>query len=113
MAKLELIKGTLDVLILKTLSWGALHGYGIARFIHRTTGNALQIEEGALYPALHRMEGRGWVESDWGISENNRRAKYYQLTPKGRKALRAEASTWTRYVEVVAMLLTLERPEPA
>jgi len=113
MAKLELIQGTLDVLVLKALSWGALHGYGIARFIHRATGDVLQIEEGALYPALHRMEERGWVESDWGVSENNRRAKYYQLTTKGRKALRSEASTWTRYVKVVGMLLTLERPEPA
>jgi PadR family transcriptional regulator PadR len=113
MARIDLLQGTLDVLILKTLSWGPLHGYAIARFIKRATGEVLQIEEGALYPALHRMERRGWIESDWGVSENNRRAKYYQLKPKGRKALRDETSTWHRYVEAVGMLLQLERPEPA
>ena len=113
MAKIDLIQGTLDVLVLKTLSWGPLHGYAIARFIKRATGDTLQIEEGALYPALHRMEQRGWVVSDWGLSENNRRAKFYKLAPKGRKALRTEASTWQRYVEAVEMLLALDRPEPA
>jgi PadR family transcriptional regulator PadR len=112
MARIDLLQGTLDVLILKTLSWGPLHGYAIVRFIKRATGDVLQIEEGALYPALHRMERRGWVESDWGVSENNRRAKYYQLTRKGRSAQRAETSTWHRYVEAVGMLLQLERPEP-
>jgi transcriptional regulator len=113
MARIDLLQGTLDVLILKTLSWGPLHGYAIARFIKRATSERLQIEEGALYPALHRMERSGWIESDWGVSENNRRAKYYQLTSKGRRALRTESTTWHRYVEAVAMLLELEQPEPA
>jgi transcriptional regulator len=112
MAKIDLIQGTLDVLVLKTLSWGPLHGYAIARFIKQATGDTLQIEEGALYPALHRMEQRGWVVSVWGLSENNRRAKFYRLAPKGRKALHTEASTWQRYVAAVEMLLALKRPEP-
>jgi len=113
MARIDLLQGTLDVLILKTLSWGPLHGYAIARFIKRATGEVLQIEEGALYPALHRMENRGWINSDWGVSENNRRAKYYQLTRKGRSALRAQTSSWQQYVEAVGMLLKLDQPAPA
>src|SRR5215208_1589216 len=76
----DLLQGTLDVLVLKTLSWGAMHGYGIARWIQQVTDDVLQIEEGSLYPALHRMERKGWIEARWGLSENNRRAKYYTLT---------------------------------
>ena len=84
----ELRKGALDVLILKTLSWGPAHGYAISRWIRETTGGALKIEEGALYPALHRMEQKRWIESEWGLSENNRRAKFYHPTTRGRQALR-------------------------
>jgi PadR family transcriptional regulator, regulatory protein PadR len=102
---LDLLRGTLDVLILKTLSWGSAHGYAVANWIHETTGDALRIEEGSLYPALHRLERRGWVESEWGLSENNRRAKYYSLTATGRSALMSEARTWTRFAVAVSRVL--------
>ncbi|HEX3158180.1 MAG TPA: PadR family transcriptional regulator [Gemmatimonadaceae bacterium] len=102
---LDLLQGTLDVLVLKTLSWGPRHGYAIARWIRETTAEELQIEEGALYPALHRMERKGWIESEWGLSETNRRAKFYQLTTAGRQQLRAQTSTWTRYVSAVGKVL--------
>ena len=102
---LELLQGTLDVLILKTLSWGPRHGYAVARWIQEVSEDVLRVEEGALYPALHRLERRGWIESEWGLSENNRRAKYYQLTPAGREALRAEAARWTRYAAAVFKVL--------
>ena len=98
---LELLQGTLDVLILKSLSWGPRHGYAVARWIAETTDDALVVEEGALYTALHRLEKRGLVESEWGLSENNRRAKYYQLTRDGRAALRSETARWTAYAEAV------------
>jgi transcriptional regulator len=101
-SKLELLQGTLDGLILKALTWGAMHGYGVARWLKETSGDVFQIEEGALYPALHRLERKGWVESEWGLSDNNRRAKYYSLTSAGRKALNAERMTWARYAEAVA-----------
>ena len=83
-SSLDVVRGTLDVLILKTLSWGAMHGYAISQTILRQTDEALLVEEGALYPALYRMEGKGWLEAEWGVSENNRRAKYYRLTSRGR-----------------------------
>ena len=102
---LDLLQGTLDVLVLKTLSWGPRHGYAIARWIRRTTDDALRIEEGALYPALHRMERKGWIEAEWGMSENNRRAKFYQLTARGRQQLRAESATWKKYAAAVAKVL--------
>ena len=102
---LDLLQGTLDVLVLKTLSWGPRHGYAIARWIRDTTDDVLRIEEGALYPALHRMERRGWIEAEWGLSENNRRAKYYQLTAAGRRQLGAEATSWSRYSEAVTKVL--------
>lgn len=102
---LELLRGTLDVLILKTLSWGPAHGYAIAEWIETVTGDALQIEEGSLYPALHRLEKRGWIESEWGLSENNRRAKYYRLTNRGRRELQAEASSWVRFAAAVGKVL--------
>ena len=95
----ELLRGTLDALVLKTLTWGPRHGYGIARWIKDTSGEALAVEDRALYLALHRLEDRGMVESDWGFSDNNRRAKYYQLTAKGRAELRAESKRLTRYAE--------------
>ena len=104
-ADLDLLQGTLDVLVLKTLSWGPRHGYAVARWIAETTDDALVVEEGALYTALHRLEKRGLVESEWGLSENNRRAKYYQLTAAGRAQLRAEAARWTRYAEAVFKVL--------
>ena len=102
---LELLQGTLDVLVLKTLSWGPRHGYAVARWIAETSGAELQIEEGALYTALHRLEKRGWVEAEWGLSENNRKAKFYQLTARGRAQLRAEVATWQRYTKAVAGVL--------
>lgn len=95
----ELLRGTLDALILKTLTWGPRHGYGIAGWIRATSGEALVVEDRALYLALHRLEERGWVEGDWGMSDNNRRAKYYQLTARGRAQLRAESSRLARYTE--------------
>ena len=100
-ASLDLLQGTLDVLVLKTLSWGPRHGYAVARWIAETTDDALVVEEGALYTALHRLEKRGLVESEWGLSENNRRAKFYQLTRDGRTALRSETARWTAYAEAV------------
>ena len=99
----ELLQGTLDLLILKTLSWGSTHGYGIARWIQQVTGDVLRIEEGSLYPALHRLEKRGWISSDWGLSENNRRAKYYELTARGKPA------TARRDVVVVGLLRRREQ----
>jgi transcriptional regulator len=102
---LDLLQGTLDVLILKTLSWQPMHGYGVSRWIRQRTDDVLAVEDAALYQALHRLERRGWVEAEWGLSENNRRAKYYQLTTEGRKQLRAEAATWRRYAEAVFKVL--------
>ncbi len=103
--RLELLQGTLDVLILKTLSWGPRHGYAVASWLHDTSDDVLRVDEGALYPALHRLEGRGWIESEWGLSENNRRAKYYQLTTQGRQQLRAKATSWARYAAAVTKVL--------
>jgi PadR family transcriptional regulator PadR len=105
MASLDLLQGTLDLLVLKTLSWGPLHGYSVARQIRERSDNVFLVEEGALYPALHRLERAGWIESEWGISENNRKAKFYQLTTRGRAQLRTELSTWQRYTKAVAGVL--------
>ncbi|MGH7469623.1 MAG: PadR family transcriptional regulator [Longimicrobiales bacterium] len=105
MEDLQLLQGTLDVLVLKTLSWGPQHGYGIARRIHETTEAALQVEDRALYVSLHRMEQQGWIEAEWGYSENNRKAKYYQLTAEGRRQLRRKSALWTRYAEAVFKVL--------
>ncbi|HEX3865622.1 MAG TPA: PadR family transcriptional regulator [Gemmatimonadaceae bacterium] len=102
----DLLQGTLDLLILQTLSWGSTHGYGIARWIQQVTGDVLRIEEGSLYPALHRLEKRGWISSEWGRSENNRRAKYYELTTRGRQQFRAESSTWSAFAGAVAKVLS-------
>ena len=102
---LQLLQGTLDVLVLKTLSWGARHGYEIARWIRDTTDAELQVEDRALYVSLHRMEERGWLESEWGITENNRRAKFYQLTSEGRRQLAAKTDTWSRYATAVFKVL--------
>ncbi len=102
---LQLLQGTLDVLVLKTLSHGSRHGYAIARWIRDTTDDELQVEDRALYVSLHRMEQRGWVESEWGLSENNRKAKYYQMTADGRRQLRVSTTTWTRYAAAVSKVL--------
>jgi PadR family transcriptional regulator, regulatory protein PadR len=104
---LDLMQGTVAVLILKTLSWGALHGYDISRSIRRRSEGALGLEDAALYQALHRLEHKGWIEAEWGLSENNRRAKFYGLTKEGRKALQAEVSTWRSYVEAVSKVLEI------
>lgn len=103
--ELPVLQGTLDVMVLKTLSWGAQHGYGIARWIHETTDEALEVEDRALYVALHRLEARGLVESEWGVTENNRRAKYYQLTPAGRQRLRRDVKRWRRYADAMFKVL--------
>lgn len=100
-----LLQGTLDAMILKALSWGAMHGYGVARWIEQVTDDAFAIEEGSLYPALHRMQRRGWITAAWGTSENNRRARYYTLTAAGRRALAAEASSWGRLATAMAKVL--------
>ncbi|HTN89725.1 MAG TPA: PadR family transcriptional regulator, partial [Sorangium sp.] len=102
---IDLLQGTLDLLVLKTLSWGPAHGYAIAQWIEQLTGQVLQVGEGSLYPALHRLEERGWVEAEWRRSENNRRAKFYRLTTLGRSRLRTEAVTWERFVDAVAKVL--------
>jgi PadR family transcriptional regulator PadR len=103
--KTELLHGTLDVMILKTLSWGRMHGYGVGRWIQEQGGDALQIEEGSLYPALYRLERKGWIASEWGLSEKNRRAKYYWLTTAGRQALRANLSLWGNFAAAVGRVL--------
>jgi len=99
------LQGTLDMLILKTLAWGPNHGFGILRHIEQVTGEQLHVEEGALYPALHRMHRRGWLEAEWGLSENNRRARYYRLSPEGQKALREQVRDWSRMVRVISSVL--------
>src|SRR5919202_154864 len=102
---LDLLRGTLDLLLLKTLSWGPMHGFAIVRWIEDVTRERLQIEEGALYPALHRMEAKGWLEAQWGYTEKNRKAKFYRLTAAGRRQLATEVSKWTRYSEAVNLVL--------
>lgn len=104
-SSVELLKGTLDVLILKTLSWGPAHGYAVSRWIRETTEGTLQVEEGALYPALHRLERKMWLTSEWGLSENNRKAKFYHLTDAGRRQLQAEEHNWARLAEAVRRVL--------
>ena len=107
----ELLRGTLDALILKTLSWGPRHGYGIAQWIKQTSAEALAVEDRALYLALHRLEDRELVDSEWGVSQNNRRAKYYRLTALGRAELRAEARRLERYTEGLFKVLNAARWE--
>ena len=101
----ELLHGTLDTLVLKTLSWGPRHGYGIARWIQETTDDALQIGEGSLYPALYRMERKGWIEAEWGLSESKREVKFYRLTAAGRARLRLELAQWSQFSAAVAKVL--------
>ncbi|HMC56571.1 MAG TPA: PadR family transcriptional regulator [Gemmatimonadaceae bacterium] len=101
----DLLQGTLDLLILKTLSWGPAHGYAVARWIEQLTGEVLNVGEGSLYPALHRLEERGWVTSEWQLSSTKRRTKVYRLTTDGRGQLRAESSQWASFVDAVAKVL--------
>lgn len=104
----DLLQGTLAILILKALLGGPLHGYGIARWVEETTEDVLRIEEGSLYPALRRLEDRELVTSEWGLSENNRRARYYRLTRAGRAHLRAESEVWLRYAGAVTRVLRVK-----
>ena len=101
----DLLHGTLDLLVLKTLSWEPMHGYGITKWIEQATKGELEILDSALYKALHRLEDAGAIATEWGVSDNNRRAKYYSLTPRGRQMLRAETATWKRYVAAVSGVL--------
>ena len=105
MATTELVHGPLHLMILKTLTWGPAHGYTIARWIRQVTDDVLQIEEGSLYPALHRLEQRGLVEASWGVSENNRRAKFYKLTSAGRRHLSSESPNWLLFARAVGQVL--------
>lgn len=109
-SKLEFLRGTLDVLILKSLIWGPLHGYAITNLIRRQSDDALVLEEGTLYPALWRLENKGLLEPEWGLSENNRKAKFYSLTSAGRRHLRDEVKTWEAYAAAVAKVLSATKP---
>lgn len=103
---MDFLKGTLDLMVLKTLSWGPAHGYGIARWIEQCTHDVLQVEEGSLYPALHKLEERGLIVAEWGISEQNRRAKFYRLTAAGKQQLTASHDYWARFAHAVSQVLT-------
>ena len=103
--ELDLLRGTLDLLALKALSWGPMHGLGVLRWIEQASRDRFQITEGALYPALHRMEKRGWLDAEWATTDKNREAKFYRLSPAGRRALTAELSKWSRYSETVGLVL--------
>ena len=102
----EIVRGTLDLLILRAVSWGPVHGYAVARWIAQATSDTLNIEEGTLYPALHRLHERGLIAAEWGVTENNRRARYYGVTSAGRAHLRAETARWLRYSQMVSGILT-------
>jgi len=102
---LDLLQGTLDVLVLRTLAWGSMHGYAVSRWIHQRTDGVLEIEDAPLYKALHRLERAGWVAAEWGLSENNRRARYYSLTAAGRRQLKAEETAWRQYAAAVFKVL--------
>jgi PadR family transcriptional regulator PadR len=111
-SSIDFLKGTLDLMILKTLSWAPSHGYGIARWIEQCTEDTLQVEEGSLYPALHRLEERGLITAEWGLTEHNRRAKFYRLTPAGKKQLRTAHQYWSRFAGAVFKVLETA-PGPA
>jgi len=104
-AKIDVLQGTLDLLILRTLQWGPRHGHGIGQAIRLKSGDLLQLEHGSLYPALHRLRHQGWVDSEWGVTENNQRAKFYRLTAAGRKQLTVEESKWKLFVKTMARVL--------
>ncbi len=103
--RVPVLQGTLDMLILKALAWGPNHGFGILRHLEQVTGEELHVEEGALYPALHRMHAKGWLEAEWGVSENNRRARFYRLSQTGERELRRRVSEWGRIVRLIALVL--------
>ena len=103
--RIELLQGTLDMLILRTLQWGEQHGHGISVAIRASSEDVLQVDHGSLYPALHRLRKQGWIAAGWGVTENKQRARYYRLTPKGKKALAAEESRWNRMVEAIARVM--------
>ncbi|HUE00554.1 MAG TPA: PadR family transcriptional regulator [Bryobacteraceae bacterium] len=109
--RLELLQGTLDLLILRTLIWGAQHGQGIARAIQQTSEQELLVEHGALYPALQRLEERGWISAKWGVSDNNRKARFYSLTADGRKQLVRETAKWERLAAAIGRVLGRETPQ--
>jgi len=112
-AEIDLLRSSLDLLVLKALSWGPMHGYGINEWIGAATASLLLIEEGTLYPALHRLERRGWISSEWGVSDTNRRAKFYKLTTAGRARFRAEALLWHRHADAIAVALRRTSSGPA
>jgi PadR family transcriptional regulator, regulatory protein PadR len=107
---LEFKRGAIELLVLKAVSWGPMHGYAIAKWIQQTTDDALRVEEGSLYPALHRLEDKGFVEPEWGLSDSNRRAKFYSITALGRKALRTEIHSWTLYAAAIAKVIVAPQP---
>ena len=107
---IDLLQGSLDAIILKTLSWQPVHGFGIARRVERATDDMLRVEEGSLYPALYRMENKGWIKSEWGITENNRRAKYYRLTSAGRRRLAELSAAWDRYSAMMTKIMSATAP---
>ena len=111
--ELNVFRSSLDLVILKALSWGPRHGYAVAEWIDQATSATILIEEGTLYPALHRLERKRWVDTEWGVSDNNRRAKFYRLTPAGRAQLRSETPTWLRHAEAIAQALRATTPELA
>jgi PadR family transcriptional regulator PadR len=108
-SNVDLLQGTLDLIVLKALSWGPMHGFGLARWIQLTTEDTLQVEEGSLYPALYRMENRGWIKAQWALTENGRRAKYYKLTAAGKRQLVAELESWARMAGAMAKIVGSRR----
>ena len=108
--KVDVLQGTLDMLVLKALTWGPMHGYSVLAWLRQRSADELGVEDAALYPALHRLEARRLIDSEWGLSDNNRRAKFYRLTAAGRKALKAEQTHWSRYVRVLDRILSASGP---
>ncbi|MGD0630608.1 MAG: PadR family transcriptional regulator [Terracidiphilus sp.] len=108
--QMDLLQGTLDVLILQTLAAGPMHGWGVAQRIQQVSKDVLQVGQGSLYPALHRLEYKGWIRADWGVSENNRKARFYRLTATGRKQLETELKSWERLSAAIGLVLTPEVP---
>ena len=109
----QLLQGTLDALILRTLAWGPRHGYAVARWLEETTAGALVIEDASLYTSLHRLEARGWLDSEWGLSDKGKRAKFYRLTPAGRTQLTVEMRQWAHYADAVSRVLQPLHPSPS
>ena len=112
-AEIDLLRSSLDLLILKALTWGPMHGYGISEWIESATDDLLLLEEGTLYPALHRLERRGWISAEWGVSASNRRAKFYKLTAPGRTRYRAEVAVWHRHADAIGVALKRTSAETA